>query len=72
MTEVILISVVIALIAGVAFFVSVMKKYKSGLTSPIYPIEHYTNLDLTHREDIFLNRTVTRVRVKSSDDDRRR
>ena len=72
MTEVILISAVIALIAGVAFFVSVMKKYKRGLTSPIYPIEHYTNLDLTHREDIFLNRTVTRVRVKSSDDDRRR
>ena len=72
MTEIILISAVIALVAAVVFFVSVMRKYKSGLTSPIYPIDHYTNLDLTHREDIFLNRTVTRVRVKTSDNDRRR
>ena len=53
-------------VAAVAVCVIVVKKYKSGLTSPIYPLEHYTNLNLRFREDRFLNRTVTKVKVASS------
>lgn len=70
MTEVIIISVLLGVIAGIGVFVGVMKKYKSGLTSPIYPLEHYTNLELTYKEDRFLHRNVTRVRVKASNNSR--
>ncbi len=71
MTEVIIISVIIAVAAAAAVCVSVVTKYKRGLFSPIYPLEHYTDLNLTHREDRFLNRHVTRVRVQSSDNKRK-
>ena len=71
MTEVIAFSIIAAVIAAVAVCIGVVRYYKRGLFSPIYPLEHYTKLELTHREDIFLNRTVTRVRVASSDDKRK-
>ena len=67
MTEVILIAVLVGVTAAVIMCVSVIKKYKSGLFSAIYPLEHYTRLNLIEREDRFLNRHVTRVRVQSSD-----
>ena len=67
MLEVIVISLIIGIGASVGLIIGVVKKYKRGLDSPIYPIERYTRLNLTHRDDIFLNRTVTRVRVQSSD-----
>lgn len=54
-----------AVIAALLVCVIVIKKYKSGLFSSIYPLEHYTRLNLTHKEDVFLNRHVTRVRVQS-------
>ncbi len=66
MTEVIIISLIIGIASGVGLAVGVVTKYKRGLDSPIYPIDRYTNLNLTHRDDIFLNRHVTRVRVQSS------
>lgn len=72
MTEIIIISVVIAIAAAVGVCVAVLKRYKSGLFSSIYPLEHYTRLNLTHREDRFLHRHVTRVRVQTSDSDRKR
>ena len=68
MTEVIVITVLVALAAAIAVIVGVLKHYKRGLFAPIYPLEHYTNLNLTHRDDIFLNRTVTRVKVATSKD----
>lgn len=68
MTEVLIISLLVAIAAAVAVCIGVTKHYKRGLFSPIYPLEHYTNLDLTHREDVFLNRTVTRVKVATSKD----
>lgn len=61
----ILFALLFAVAAAVAVCVIVVKRYKSGLTSPIYPLEHYTNLDLRFRDDRFLNRTVTRVKVSS-------
>ena len=71
MSEVIIVSVILAIAAAVAVCVGVTIKYKRGLDSPIYPLEHYTKLELTHREDRFLNRHVTRVRV-SSDNNKKR
>ena len=68
MTEVIAISVLIATATAVAVVIGVLKHYKRGLYAPIYPLEHYTNLNLTHRDDIFINRTVTRVKVANSRD----
>ena len=69
--EVVIISLVCAIAAGLAVFLSVIKRYKSGLYSSIYPLEHYTNLNLTHREDRFLHRHVTRVRVQNSSNNKK-
>ena len=66
MNEIIVITIMLALAAAIAVIVGVLKHYKRGLFAPIYPIEHYTNLKLTHREDRFLNKTVTRVRISNS------
>lgn len=65
MTEVIIISVVLAIAAAVAVCVGVTVTYKRGLFGHIYPLEHYTSLNLTYCEDRFLNRHVTRVKVTS-------
>lgn len=71
MTEVILISALLAVASAVAVCVGVLVTYKRGLFGHIYPLEHYTRLNLTYREDRFLNRHVTRVKV-SSDNDRKK
>ena len=70
MTEILAFSILIAVIAAVAVFVGVIKHYKRGLFSPIYPLKDYTKLDLTHEDDIFINSTVTRVKVASSNNDK--
>ena len=59
-------ALIFAVVGAAAVVIGVVRKYKKGLTSPIYPLEHYTKLNLTHREDIFLSRHVTRVKVSSS------
>ena len=69
MTEIIVISIVVAILAAVGVCVGVLKYYKRGLYSPIYPLEHYTKMDLTVSNDIFLFRNVTRVKVASSKKD---
>ena len=66
MTEVIIIAIVAGFVAASAVCFSVVKSYKSGLHAPIYPLEHYTKLDLTHRTDRFLHRHVAKVKVASS------
>ena len=71
MSEVIIISTVMATVAAAAVCIAVIKKYKGGLFSPIYPLEHYTRLNLTGREDRFLNRHVTRVKVQNSDNNKK-
>lgn len=69
--EIILIAILTATAAAVAVCIAVIKKYKGGLFSPIYPLEHYTRLDLREREDRFLNRHVTRVKVQSSNNNKK-
>ena len=68
MTEVIVITTLVAVVAAVAVIIGVLRHYKRGLYAPIYPLDRYTNLNLTHREDRFITRTVTRVRVANSKD----
>ena len=67
MREIIIVSVIIATAIAVGVCIGVISYYKRGITAPIYPLEHYTRLNLVSREDVFLNRHVTRVRVQSSD-----
>ena len=43
----------------------ISRNYKKGLHAPIYPLEKYASLNLTHHTDTFLNRTVTKVRIRS-------
>jgi hypothetical protein len=69
MTEIIIISIVCATAAAVGVCIGVLKYYKRGLHAPIYPLEHYTKMDLTHSSDRFLHRHVTRVKVASSKKD---
>ena len=71
MESLIVYALIFATVGAVSVIVGVVRKYKKGLTSPIYPLEHYTNLNLTHREDRFLTRTVTRVKVSSSSNNKK-
>lgn len=71
MESLIVYALIFATVAAAAVIILVVKKYKRGLTSPIYPLEHYTRLNLTHREDRFLHRHVTRVKISSSDNKKR-
>ena len=56
----------IGAVAAAVPTVIISRSYKKGLHAPIYPLDKYASLDLTHRSDIFLNRTVTKVRIKSN------
>jgi hypothetical protein len=62
--------IVIALVSGVVIGGIVcgiaVARYKMKIRPTNYPLEHYTRLNLTEREDRFLNRHVTKVRVQSS------
>ena len=64
-------ALIFATVAATAVCVAVIKRYKSGVFSSNYPLEHYTRLNLTHREDVFLHRHVTKVRVRSDDNKKR-
>lgn len=51
---------------GAVSTVPIVRSYKRGLTAPIYPLDKYTSLDLWHKSDVFIGRTVTKVRIRSS------
>ena len=58
------ISVVIsAIVCGIIIY-----KYKKKLKSPIYPLDRYARLDLMpeNSRDIFLHKTLTRIRINTS------
>lgn len=62
---------IIAVVATAITLVLVIRRYKNKLKAPIYPIEQYASLNLTGRSDDFLHSNVTRVRVSSSNRNRR-
>ncbi len=64
--EIILIPIIFGLIAAVILAVCIVQRYKHGCASSMYPLEHYTRLNLTERDDVFLTRHVSRVKVASN------
>ena len=68
---IIVISIVGGLIAAAITCFSIYKKYKTKLKAPVYPVEHYTSLELSSSSDNFVGRTVTRVRVNNSSNHKR-
>ncbi len=60
-----LIIIPVALLVGLIFFVSIKKKYASVGKNENYPFREQSKLNLTKREDIFINKHVTSVRVSS-------
>ncbi len=55
-----------AVIGGVTIGI-IIYSYKKKVKSPIYPLEKYTTLDLNRfaSADLFLRRTVTKVKVNT-------
>ena len=62
-------SVISVLAASITSF-AIVKRYKNKLQGAIYPLDQYTNLSLTGREDRFLHRNVVKVRVNNSNNKR--
>lgn len=66
-----IITVLFISFAFAAFFAAmsvilVVRKYRNKIQSSTYPVEHYTSLTLSHSSDTFVGKTVTRVKVSSS------
>lgn len=64
----VLIILAVALVAAGASVGAVIISYKKKLKSPIYPLTDYADLTLTERSDVFLGKTVTKVRISSQSD----
>ena len=65
-TRVIVISILIALLSGIAAAGGVYFSYKRKLKSPIYPLSKYARLSLDYHSDDFLGSSVTRTRINTS------
>ena len=63
-----LVSLIIATVISGGATGIIIYKYKKKLKSPIYPLERYARLELNTvaSTDIFLGKTVTSVRIRSS------
>lgn len=61
-----LVKVVISIAAGIIAVVVVIVIYKTKLKSPVYPLSEFTELKLTERQDYFVGKTVSRVKIESS------
>ena len=61
-TSLLIAIVISAIVCGIIIY-----KYKKKLKSPIYPLDRYARLDLipTDSRDIFLHKTLTRVRINN-------
>ncbi len=51
--------------------VLIARSYKKGLHAPIYPLDKYASLNLSHSSDVFIGKTVTRVRINNSSNKKR-
>jgi uncharacterized membrane protein YgcG len=61
-----LIGLVIGAVGALAATLCVVLSYRRKSRSPSYPLQDYTRLYLAVERDIFLHRTVTKVRVTSN------
>lgn len=64
----VIIILVIAAISAAAAVGAVIFTYKKKLKSPSYPLNDFADLTLTEKSDVFLGKTVTKVRISSSSD----
>lgn len=64
-------SLVISILVAVGVVVFVVLRYRKKLHSVSYPLEKYATLDLSIANDNFIHKTVTSVRVNSSNDSSR-
>lgn len=65
-------AIISALVVAFVVCLIVFLSYKKKNRAPSYPLSDFTDLELTYRSDIFIGSHVTRIRVQSRDDDRRR
>ncbi len=63
-----LIGAIVGAVIGGTTIGIIIYKYKKKLKSPIYPLDKYASLDLNRFacQDLFLRRTVTKVRVNTT------
>jgi heme/copper-type cytochrome/quinol oxidase subunit 2 len=54
------------IVVGGIFALVVVSKYKKKKRGTSYPFKEFTDLELTNQYDLFITKTVTRVRVRSS------
>ncbi len=66
LTAVIVVTVVLALVAGGSTVGVVLYKYKKKLKSPSYPLSKFATMNLGHSADIFLGAAVTKTRINNS------
>ena len=60
--NVVLIGIAVGLVAALIAVVGVILSYRRKNRSPIYPLDQFTNLNLTEKEDRYLyTRTTTRT-----------
>ena len=59
------VGVTVFTVTGLIITFSIIAHYKKKSHSAIYPLERYTKLNLTHKNDIFLGSNVTRVRINT-------
>ena len=64
--KVIIPSLIIAAVISLISSVTVVVIYRRKLHSASYPLDRYANLNLITENDVFINKTVTRVRVNNS------
>lgn len=64
----VIIILVIAAISAAAAVGAVVFTYKKKQKSPSYPLNDFADLSLTEKSDVFLGKTVTKVRISSSTD----
>ena len=71
LVAVLIISFIVAVVIAAVAVCTVVRKYRTKVQSPTYPVENYTSLNLSHSSDRFVGKTVTRVRVSSSNNRKR-
>ena len=62
----VILGIVAFIVAGGIFALVVICNYRRKKRGTSYPFKEFTDLELTSQYDLFITKTVTRVRVRSS------
>ena len=55
-----------AFLIALGVCIAIVVSYKRKVKSPTYPLTDFTSLELTSRSDLYIGKTVTRVRIQSN------